>query len=217
VIPHGIHARDYPAREAAPARRSILFLAVLEYWKGIFTLLEAFDRVAAELQDAELEIWGDGKEKGAVEQWVARSPHRDRIHLRGRAPRERVSEIMRAHAVYCMPSYGEPFGMTLLEAMASGVPVISTDAGGPPSIVQPAGGRIVPMRDVPQLSAALIEILSRPELQDSMGAYNRRRIEQEYDWSRSLDRMEQVYAWCRARVGGIRGDLANVPAVTSGP
>lgn len=193
VIPHGIHARDYPARQETPTRRSILFLAVLEYWKGIFTLLEAFDRVAAELPDAELEIWGDGKQQAAVEARVAQSPYRDRIHLCGRAPRECVSEIMRAHAVYCMPSYGEPFGMTLLEAMASGVPVVTTDAGGPPSIVQPAGGRVVPMRDVPKLAQALVEILANPALQSSMSTYNRRRIEQEYDWSRQLDRMEAVY------------------------
>ncbi len=214
VIPHGIHARDYPSRDAAPVRPSILFLAVLEYWKGIFTLLEAFDRVAAKLPDAELEIWGDGKERAAVEEKVARSPFRDRIHLRGRAPRERVSEIMRAHALYCMPSYGEPFGMTLLEAMASGVPVVTTDAGGPPSIVQPEGGRVVPMRDVPGLAEALVEILSQPALQASMGAFNRRRIEQEYDWSRQLDRMEAVYEsvlrrkWGHSPIASKRGQAS---------
>lgn len=101
---------------------------------------------------------------------------------------------MRAHSVYCMPSYGEPFGMTLLEAMACGVPVVTTDAGGPPYIVQQAGARIVPMRNVERLADALIEILSDQALQKTMGACNRRRVEQEFDWSRSLNRMESVYA-----------------------
>ncbi|HTU64395.1 MAG TPA: glycosyltransferase family 4 protein [Steroidobacteraceae bacterium] len=194
VISHGIHCHDYPMRAAVPEKTSILFLAVLEYWKGIFTLLEAFDLVAAALPECTLEIWGDGREMEAVKHRVAKSPWSARIFLRGRAPRDDVAATMRAHSVYCMPSYGEPFGMTLLEAMASGVPVVTTDAGGPPFIVHAAGGRVVPMRDVEKLAAALIEVAGDRELQHAMGEYNRRRVEQEFDWSRSLDRMERVYA-----------------------
>jgi glycosyltransferase involved in cell wall biosynthesis len=50
------------------------------------------------------------------------------------------------------------------------------------------------MRDAAKLADALIEILANRELQASMGAYNRLRVEQEFDWSRSLDRMESVYS-----------------------
>jgi glycosyltransferase involved in cell wall biosynthesis len=193
VISHGIHCHDYPMRGALPAGTSILFLAVLEYWKGIYTLLEAFDLVAAALPQCTLEVWGDGREMETVRQRVAQSPYGARIFLRGRAPRDDVAKVMSSASVYCMPSYGEPFGMTLLEAMASGVPVVTTDAGGPPFIVHAAGGRVVPMRDVENLARALIEIAGDRELQSVMGQYNRRRVEQEFDWSRSLDRMERVY------------------------
>jgi glycosyltransferase involved in cell wall biosynthesis len=93
-----------------------------------------------------------------------------------------------------MPSYGEPFGMTILEAMASGVPVVTTNVGGPAYLVREQGGRAVPMQDAAQLASALIEVLSNTELQKSMGRYNRHQIEQEFDWRRSLDRMEGVYA-----------------------
>ncbi|HEY6123395.1 MAG TPA: glycosyltransferase family 4 protein [Steroidobacteraceae bacterium] len=194
VISHGIHSQEYLPRESMPLKPTILFLAVLEYWKGIFTLLDAFDRVAPEVPDATLEIWGDGRESEAVDARIAKSPFSDRIFRRGRAAREDVAQIMRAHSVYCMPSYGEPFGMTLLEAMASAVPVVTTNIGGPPFLVHRDGGRVVPMRDVVALADALTEILSDRELQASMGSYNRRRVEQEFDWSRSLDRMESVYA-----------------------
>lgn len=194
VVSHGIDSRAYVERDELPNKPSILFLANLEYWKGIFTLLDAFDRVADAIDDSTLEIWGDGAETPAVQRRIQQSPFRDRIHCRGRAPRDQVAQIMRAHSVYCMPSYGEPFGMTLLEAMACGVPVVTTDAGGPPYIVQQAGARIVPMRNVERLADALIEILSDQALQKTMGACNRRRVEQEFDWSRSLNRMESVYA-----------------------
>lgn len=193
VIGHGIDSQAYCERERLPDKPSILFLANLEYRKGLFTLLDAFDRVAQALPDVSLEIWGDGVEAGAIEQRVLQSRFADRIHRRGRAPRDKVGEIMRSHSVYCMPSHGEPFGMTLLEAMASGVPIVTTDGGGPPYIVHESGGRVVPMRHAKRLAEALIEILASAELQKSMGAYNRKRIEREFDWSRSLDRMERVY------------------------
>ena len=194
VISHGIHCSDYPPRDSLPAEPSILFLASLEYRKGIFTLLEAFDSVAAQVRGCTLEICGKGAEAGAVAERIARSPWRERIHLHGNARREDVSRIMRSHSLYCMPSYGEPFGMTLLESMASAVPVVTTNVGGPPFIVHEAGGRVVPMGDAAALAAALVEILSNRALQAFMGSYNRGRVEQEFDWSRSLDRMESVYA-----------------------
>jgi glycosyltransferase involved in cell wall biosynthesis len=193
VIAHGIDSSAYPERTSVPDRPSILFLAILEYWKGIFALLEAFAVVAERIPECTLEVWGDGKEFEKVRQLVLESPFRDRIHLKGRAPRDSIGEIMRSHSVYCMPSYGEPFGMTILEAMASGVPVVTTNVGGPAYLVREQGGRTVPIRDAAQLAEALIEVLSDRELQKSMGRYNRRRIEQELDWSHSLDRMESVY------------------------
>ena len=216
VIGHGIDSVVYRERESVPSRPSILFLANLEYRKGIFTLLDSFDRVAQAMPDCSLEIWGDGLEAAAVEARVKQSPFQDRIHRRGRASRDKVAEIMRSHSVYCMPSHGEPFGMTLLEAMASGVPIVTTNAGGPPFIVHEGGGRIVPMRDAERLAAALIEILSSAELQRSMGVYNRQRIEQEFDWSRSLDRMESVYEQVlsnRANPSGDRERAFTSPAV----
>ena len=118
--------------------------------------------VAPRVPDVTLEIWGDGRESAAVDARIAKSPHRERIFRRGRAAREDVAAIMRAHSVYCMPSYGEPFGMTLLEAMASAVPVVTTDVGGPPYLVHRDGGRVVPMRDAEQLADALTEILAEP-------------------------------------------------------
>jgi glycosyltransferase involved in cell wall biosynthesis len=204
VIGHGIDSEGYAARERLPDEPSILFLANLEYRKGIFTLLEAFDRVAATVPRCTLQIWGTGAEAAAVDRRIEQSAFKDRIHRRGHAPRELVSEIMRSHSVYCMPSHGEPFGMTLLEAMASGVPVVTTDCGGPPHILHEAGGRVVPMRDADRLARALVEIVSNTELQRSMGIYNRRRIEEEFDWSRSLDRMESVYERVLSQQAGPR-------------
>jgi glycosyltransferase involved in cell wall biosynthesis len=193
VVSPGIDVNAFPARECMPENPSIVFLANLHYRKGIGTLLDAFELVARALPSCTLEIWGEGTETACVKQRIVQSPYRDRIVQRGSARRDQIGQIMRSHSLYCLPSHGEPFGMTLLEAMASGVPVVSTNIGGPPFIVRREGGRIVPVRNAQRLADALIEVLSSTDLQKSMGLFNRRRAEQEFDWSHSLDKLETVY------------------------
>ena len=100
---------------------------------------------------------------------------------------------MRHHSVYCLPSYGEPVGMGILEAMACGIPVVATRAGGVPDIVDAGGARLVPPRDAAALAAALVEVLGSTELQRTMGLANRRRIEEHFEAERLTDRLEHAY------------------------
>ncbi len=195
IISHAIHARDYPPRAAVPEKPSILFLANLEYWKGIFTLLEAFELVGAQVPDSSLEIWGDGGQVARVKELIERSPLRERIHLRGRAPRDKVSEIMRGHSVLLHAVVRRTVRHE--HARGDGLRRAGSDneCRCPAYVVHEAGGRVVPMRDAQRLAGALVEILSDRALQKSMGTYNRHRVEAEFDWSRSLDRMESVYQW----------------------
>ena len=92
--------------------------------------------------------------------------------------------LMQRCAVYCLPSYGEPFGMTALEAMACARPVVATRAGGLQHLVDDHGGRTVPPGDAPALATALAELLADPGRRASMGEHNRRRVEERYAWSR---------------------------------
>jgi glycosyltransferase involved in cell wall biosynthesis len=101
---------------------------------------------------------------------------------------------MRACTVHCLPSLGEPFGMTALEAMACAKPIVATDAGGLKHLVPDGGGLRVPPGDAAALSAALRQVLTSPELQRRMGDSNRALIERHYTWTRVIDRLEQAYA-----------------------
>jgi glycosyltransferase involved in cell wall biosynthesis len=96
--------------------------------------------------------------------------------------------------VYCLPSYGEPYGMTALEAMACARPVVATAAGGLQHMVPDDGGRKVPPGDPAALAGALRELLADPALRRSMGERNRAEVEQRFAWSRVGDRLEQIYA-----------------------
>ncbi len=192
-VEHGIDIRGFAERASVPERPSVLFLANVIYRKGIFTLLEAFEQVARAVPDAELVIGGRGHQLEEVRAKIATMAG-CRIRMLGHVDRPNVPEVMRAHSVYCLPSFGEPFGMSVLEAMACGLPVVATAVGGPRHLIKEQGGRLVPPRDAAALAAALIEILSSPALQRSMGRYNRTRVETEFEIERSVDHLESAYA-----------------------
>jgi glycosyltransferase involved in cell wall biosynthesis len=179
--------------DPSPTDPVILFLANLNYRKGIFTLLEAFERVVEAVPACRLWIVGSGKDEAAVALRVGRMPSADRISIKGSAERDQVPALMRACTVYCLPSYGEPFGLAALEAMACGKPVVATAAGGLAHLVPPRGGRTVPPRNPARLAGALTEIIRSPSLARSMGQYNRRLVEREYGWSRIGHRLERIY------------------------
>jgi glycosyltransferase involved in cell wall biosynthesis len=174
-------------------RQDVLFLANLEARKGIHVLIEAFARLSAELPRARLLLGGGGPEEEAVQRRVQGLRARDRVTRLGPIERGRVPGIMQACDVYCLPSYGEPFGMTALEAMACARPVVGTDAGGLRYLIPEAGGRKVPPGDVAALALALTEVLTDPALRRSMGRHNRAVVEQRYSRSRVVDRLEDLY------------------------
>ncbi len=193
-LPMGIDERAWLPPATEPTGQDVLFLANLERRKGIHVLLDAFARLAPDLPEARLLVAGVGAEQDAVRRRVGESPALDRVELLGRVERERVAAAMRSCDVYCLPSYGEPYGMTALEAMACGRPLVVTSAGGLGHLVPDEGARKVPPGDAGALAGALAELLADPALRRSMGEHNRAEVERRYSWSRVVDRLEECYS-----------------------
>lgn len=203
VLPYGIDAAAYaPARPDPGRAPTVLYLGSLHYRKGIFTLLEAHERVVARVPAARLEIAGNGREEAAVRERVAASPARASIAFLGRVERDAVAATMARADVFCVPSYGEPFGLSALEAMACALPLVATDAGGLAHIVDADGGLRVPPRDAEALAGAVAELLSDPARRAAMGAANRRRVERDYGWPAIIERLESIYARSAASAPG---------------
>jgi glycosyltransferase involved in cell wall biosynthesis len=198
-LPIGVDTSRFHPPESSPGENqkavppNILFLANLWRRKGIFTLLDAFTRVAEEVPDCRLTIAGSGGEQEEVERIVAASPHRDRITMLGPVGRNQTPDLMRNCTVYCLPSYGEPFANSVLEALASGRPIVATNAGGIKEMIPDGGGRKVQPRDSSALAAALVEVIRSPELQAEMGRCNRQKAEQFYAWEQVIDSLNDVY------------------------
>ncbi len=194
-VPFGVDTDRFLARPL-PHEPTILFLSVLQERKGVEVLLRAMPEVVRCMPRARLVIAGEdphgmraGLERLAVELGVAS----DVTFLGDVSPDEAPSVYERA-TVVCQPSLGEPFGMTVIEAMAAGRAVVGTAAGGiPDAVVEGEGGRLVPAGDERLLADALCAVLTTPGLAERMGAFNRARVLERYALDRVLDRIEAVH------------------------
>jgi glycosyltransferase involved in cell wall biosynthesis len=192
-LPLGVDDRMWVPAAEDGAGEDVLFLANLEVRKGIYVALDAFARLARDRPDARLRVAGGGPEAEPVRRLVRTSPDLARVELLGHVDRSRARATMQACDVYCLPSYGDPNPLTVLEAMACARPVVGTGTGGLGYLVSDRGGRRVPPGDPAALANALRELLEDPALRRSMGNHNRALVEERYAWPRVGDRLEALY------------------------
>jgi glycosyltransferase involved in cell wall biosynthesis len=153
VIDSGVDlARFAMAGPASGGERpAFLCLGSLTERKNVVRLAEAF----ATLRHGSLTFVGDGPLRSSLE-------GRERVRVVGRVPHDEVPGYLTAADVVCAPSLLEPFGQSILEAMAVGKTVVATSVGGPPEFVPPEAGILVDPLDVPALARALEAALAFP-------------------------------------------------------
>jgi glycosyltransferase involved in cell wall biosynthesis len=153
----------------------VLFLGRLGRRKGVYDLLEAAARIAADVPTMRLCLAGDGE----LEQVRARAEALgivDRVQLLGWVRGGKKARLLASASVYALPSYAEGMPMSVLEAMAAGLPVLSTPAGGIPDAVRDGvEGLLVNPGDVAALADRLHRLLLEPGLAERMGSAARRR------------------------------------------
>ncbi|HVL33607.1 MAG TPA: glycosyltransferase family 4 protein [Actinomycetota bacterium] len=205
-LPFGVDLHRFAATPL-PDNAVILFLSVLLERKGIDVLLRALPQVRAAVPRARLLIAGDDPSgmRPKLERLARELGVHDAIEFAGPVAPSDVPGLYRSARVFCQPSYGEPFGMTVVEAMASARPVVATSSGGIADAVDHGrGGRLVPPGDPALLAGALVGVLASPRDAEAMAGYNRARAEQRYSLDGVVDRLEQTYAELARSNGGVR-------------
>lgn len=121
----------------------------------------------------------------------------DRVTFAGSRGHDALPALLRASDVLLSTSDLESFGIVLIEGMACGLPVVSTDPPGVRAVVEhEATGLLAPTGDAAALGAALDRLAADAGLRRALGAAGRERCEQRYGWPRIVDRLEAVYAAC---------------------
>jgi glycosyltransferase involved in cell wall biosynthesis len=170
------------AGDDGPVR--ILYAGILTARKGVLDHLAASDRLAAEGMDHRIVLVGGTPDEGAAagdEVVRAAEARADRVVLAGTRPPDEMPAAYRDADVFCLPSWWEAMPLTVLEAMASGLPVVASAVGDIPRIVDDdTTGLVVPARDVDALAAALRTLVEDADRRRSMGAAGRRRVEERW-------------------------------------
>ncbi len=158
-------------------------------------LVQAFIRLCEDRADAaglRLVLVGDGPARGRCQAMLEAAGLAGRAWLPG--DRADTAEWLRAFDVFVLNSLGEGISNTILEAMASGLPVLATRVGGNPELVTPGQtGGLLPPGSPEQLAAALVAYVDDPARRQSEGAAARARIEREFDWRRATDAYADIY------------------------
>jgi L-malate glycosyltransferase len=194
-IAHGIDAEFFSPGEGKEDAKglSVLYFSHITKRKGVFDVVNAFAEVVNTYPDCTLYIAGTGPEVEAIQDLAERLGIASRVKFLGHIDRLSAPEIYRNCSTYCLPSYGEPYATTIIEAMSCGKPIVYTNAGGLPHMVGAEGGIGVEVGDVKGLSQALCCLLANPSRRADMGEHNRRRVLETMTWDRVIDQLEEIY------------------------
>ncbi len=202
VVPLGIPLEDYELDEARGGLaeefrrrwgRFILFLGVLRYYKGLPVLLRAMEGLA----EARLVVAGDGPEGPALRRLAGELGLDERVAFLGSVDQATAVALLHAASVFCLPATerAEAFGLCQIEAMACGLPVVSTDlpTGVPEVNRHGLTGLIVPPQDASALATALGRLLADPEQARRLGEAGRRRAGECYTARLMAERVAAIY------------------------
>jgi len=193
VVPNGINTDFfYPLEGVKRADDMILVTNSADTpLKGLRYLLEAVAKIRAE-HAIRVVVIGQPKENGAIERLVAELSLRDTVRFTGRISHEEFAGYYAEATMAVIPSLYEGFGMPAGEAMACGVPVISTTGGALPEVVGDAGV-LVPPADAEALRQAIVGLLNDPPKRRRLGEAGLARVKGSLTWRHAAQKTVEVY------------------------
>jgi glycosyltransferase involved in cell wall biosynthesis len=196
VVPNGV--ADVGGGDAARGRQLaggdeyVLFVGTVEPRKDVPSLVAAFDAVGDRRPEARLVVAGrDGWGSERLDDAVGRSRHPDRVVRLGYVDGITRADLLAGAALLAYPSRYEGFGLPPLEAMAAGVPVVTTAAGAVPEVVGDAALLTTP-GSVEELADALVRMLDDESLRRSLVERGRTRVSS-FSWDRTATELTELY------------------------
>jgi|GEM_PF-2297073 len=180
----------------------IVFSGRLASVKGVELLVEAV-RIALERYHGlnnrlQVDIFGDGPKRSKVESKLSDYGLREVVHLHGAVPKMQVIEALCKADIYCLPTIREPGGNAILEAMASGLPIITSDYGGPKFSVTDDCGIKIPVDNfddyVSKLADAIAKLASDESLRKKMGESARKRVRETFSLDALKANITNIYS-----------------------
>jgi colanic acid/amylovoran biosynthesis glycosyltransferase len=200
IVRCGIDVERFPYADVRKKVRQLLYVGRLAVEKGLPVLFESLRILLARGYDFELTLAGDGNDRKRLEELARQLGIYERLNFAGYIDQERVREHLRQSDIFVLPSFAEGVPVSLMEAMACGVPVLSTYVGGIAELVESEHtGLLVPAGDSAALSEALIRYLENFELRQSVSRRARQKIVVGFNLDREADKLAELFLAYAAR------------------
>jgi N-acetyl-alpha-D-glucosaminyl L-malate synthase BshA len=201
VIPNGIELERFhklPRNEMRiklgikADEKIILFVGRLHPVKGVKHLIKAVN-VVRQKHKAKLLLVGKGPEQDRLKKLVEQLHLEDYVKFMGPIPNEKIPWIYAAADILVLPSLSEGFPVTILEAMASGLPIIATRVGGLPEVIEEEyNGFLVEPENPKQIAEKISLLLQNDKLRENISKNNRRKAKG-YSWQSIVQQLEDIY------------------------
>ncbi len=194
IIHNGVDTFLFAPRtsEKTTDKKQILWVGRFVTGKGVEYLIEAFSQVQKKIPSTHLVLVGDGPEKTTIEEKIRKMHLQSSVTLIDYLDNEELPGVYKNSDVFVLPSLMEGVPRTILEAMACGVPVVTTNLPHLVGIIDGAG-LVVPPKDPILLSGAILTILEDASLAEKMGQRGRYKIEEEYSWEDTVGKTLALY------------------------
>ena len=207
IIPNGIHLEKFQGLDKKSLREKLGFdnefliitVGRLEIRKGFKYLISSIKFLEKELKGDDfskirLLIIGDGALRRKLENLVKKLSLKEKIKFLGLIPNEKIQEYLAACDCFVLPSLEEGFGIAILEAMASGLPVISTKVGGILDIIEDReNGILVEPKNSEELAGAILKIYSQEEFTKNLIERASVNLEK-YNWENIAKEVSNIYS-----------------------
>jgi len=198
LVPNGVDTERFEADRSDADRAPqdppcVLYAGVLSERKGVLDLLAASRELLGRGVRHELWLAGGVGDEGEAPVAAIRAEAAPHVRFLGPLPHDEMPAAYASADVFCLPSWWEAMPLSVLEAMAAGLPVVATDVGEVAAVVDDGSGFVVPPRDRAALGAALEALLTDPARAAAMGRAGRRHVVEHFSAGRTVDAIDAIY------------------------
>jgi colanic acid/amylovoran biosynthesis glycosyltransferase len=195
VVPLGVDLRAFVStRRRATLPLEILCIGRLVPAKGQHVLVSAVKRLIEEGRAVRLRLLGDGPERRSLEQRISAEGLTGHVILEGAVNQDRIPAFLDKTDIFALASFAEGIPVSLMEAMASEIPCVSTTIAGIPELIRDqVDGLLVPPSDEEALADALRVLVDNPDRRQSLGRAGRLRVIERYNLEKNVKRLAEVY------------------------
>jgi len=194
VISPGVESSWFEVERKLFSGSALLFWGRIEEEKGLRELFHALQAVSKTIKDVSLTIVGEGNRLREYKSLVADLSLTDRVEFTGWLCSTKIQNLTARSSLGIFPSRVESFGLSVVEAMAAGLPVIAASGGAvPENIEQGVTGTLVPVNDADALARAIIFILENLQHAESMAKEAKIVVQQKFTWDKAANKMIDLY------------------------